>query len=425
MKRNEVSFRRRSTGAALTRLHRRQLQFATACVVSLLALQRIALPLGGGRSVPLVLPLVLALAVLAVVSGILEVDRDRTILVAAALGCCGAVTLFHLAHGGGGSSLSYLYLVFTYVPFFFVLIRPSPVVVDRIFARFQIVMLVMAAIGIAQMAVQLLGVTYSDLLATALPKAFLVPGYHTTYPVVYGSPLYKSNAYLFLEPSFLSQALGAAIVLTLARGRSGWRTAAAVLVYVVALVTTVAGTGIALAVVGTVLVLSTRSARAVIALVGPLVVGIAVAVATPIGAILVRRLSEPSDPNSSASLRFIQPFTVILRSWSEDVSSMLLGRGPGAVERFVVALTGSTSLQGPAPVKLLFDYGGVAAIVFLVTLGWCVFARAPLVPFAGALAFGYLLLSAALLQPVTVLLLWLFTSALSGLDVGRKRILHA
>lgn len=340
---------------------------------------------------------------------LLTIDPSRLVLIFGALVLCGVVALHHLLSDPAASAFSFGYLVVLYAPFVAVVRRPQRWIVDRLFDRFETLMLVAALVALLQMGSQLLGIGYSDILGDVVPQHFLVPGYNTSYPLTYGSSIYKSNAYLFLEPSFLSQFLGTAVVVRLARGKVGWR----LFIYLAAIATTVAGTGMVLALVGGLLVLFTRNARVVAIVFGPLVaIGAAVA-ATPLGGILAARALEVGNSDSSASLRFVQPFQVLGGAWTADIRSMLLGHGPGASERYVVQLTGSTTLQQPVPLKLVFDYGGIAAVVFLVAFAVCVLWRPPLRPLAGGLLLAYLLLSSALLQPITVLTVWLLTSALS------------
>jgi hypothetical protein len=199
-------------------------------------------------------------------------------------------------------------------------------------------------------------------------------------------------------------------------------------VYLAAMAATVAGTGIVLTAVGALFVLGTRHARTVVAFVGPLAAMAAAAALTPLGGIMAGRALEVMNPDSSASLRFVQPFRVLGSAWARDLRSVLVGNGPGASERYVEALTGSTTLQQPVPLKLLYDYGVVAAALFLVAIAICVLWHAPVYPLGAALLGAYLILSSALLQPLTVLTIWLFTSALSetteSFASGRRTIQH-
>ena len=102
----------------------------------------------------------------------------------------------------------------------------------------------MAALSLLFMLAQLLGVRYVDWLAEFVPHALLVQDYVISYPIVYGSPLYKSNAWLALEPSFLSFMIGACVVAALIVRMS----VAKVLILIAGLLSTVAGSGIAVVV---------------------------------------------------------------------------------------------------------------------------------------------------------------------------------
>jgi hypothetical protein len=87
---------------------------------------------------------------------------------------------------------------------------------------------------------------YEDYLKTFVPAQFLAQGYNTSFPMEYGSSIVKANAFVFLEPSFLSQFLALALVVgVIVRVRS-WQ----LLVLALGMASTLSGTGILLLVVG-------------------------------------------------------------------------------------------------------------------------------------------------------------------------------
>ena len=95
--------------------------------------------------------------------------------------------------------------------------------------------------SIAFIVSQLLGVRYYDWLAEVVPHHLLVHDYVISYPITYGSEIYKSNGWVALEPSFMSFMIGVCLVSALVTRMS----MAKVLVLLAGLLSTVAGSGIA------------------------------------------------------------------------------------------------------------------------------------------------------------------------------------
>jgi len=390
---------------------RAQVRMVCALLLAIVLLQRLVLPLGGGSNVPLLLLLAFGVAVAGLAAGLLSLDFGRAALVLLALGICATSGVLALAVGRPDTSvLSVVYLVLTYLPFLLVLDRPPRWVVDRCLRFFTSLATVVGAAAIIQVVLQPLGVAYTDAVASVVPSALLAEGFNTSYPIVYNSTLYKANAWVFLEPSFCSQFLGLAFVVLLAQGRRGWRLA----VIAGGIVCTVAGTGMAVVAIGGGVLLLRRGIGAVRPLLVPLLITLTVAAFTPVGTVLLSRVTETGQSDSSGSLRFVQPFQVIGGAWLSNVSTALLGAGPGASERLAVRVAGSTALQQPAPLKLLYDYGAVAAVVFLVCMLWVFVAGAPVPGLTAALVTTWVILNSALLLPVVVVLLWTFTSLMSS-----------
>lgn len=388
-----------------------QFRLLAGLLIATVLLQRLVIPLGGGAQVPLLLPLALAVGAWGLVRGLLRIDAQRSGLVLLALGACTTTGVLALITGRPDASvLSVLYLVLTYLPFLLVLDRPLPGIVDRCLTVLTRLGVVVGVAAVAQVVLQPLGVAYTDAMASLLPKAVLEDGFNTSYPIVYGSPLYKANAWVFLEPSFCSQFLGLAFVVLLARGCRDWRLA----VLAGGIVCTVAGTGMAVIAVGGLVLVLQRGLSVLRPLLVPLGLALCVAALTPVGAVLADRLTETGDSGSSGSLRFVQPFQVIGGTWIEDPARAVLGAGPGASERLAVRVAGSTALQQPAPLKLLYDYGAVAAVVFLASLLWVFLSGAPLPALTAALVAAWVILNSALLLPAVVVLLWTLTSLVSS-----------
>src|SRR5688572_14711396 len=166
--------------------------------------QRFAVPVGDGIS----------LTILAFPFGVallwrdrhLVADRGRTVAYLGAIAACLLGVAIGQARGHSFSPTSLLLLIALYAPFCLV-VQPSARIHYRaMLPTFTSLMSILAVVAIAQMAIQLAGVHYDDPFRH-VPEDFLLEGYNTLAPVRYGSPVYRANAVIFLEPSFLSQYL--------------------------------------------------------------------------------------------------------------------------------------------------------------------------------------------------------------------------
>jgi hypothetical protein len=379
-------------------------------VLTVIALQRFAVP---GMSTALCLPIVLAVLSYLVLEGAVVPYALRTKLYLLAVGACCAATLVSAAYFNIPWSLNSLALLLVlYLPF---CLRLQPEF-GRLFRPmlefFNAVMLVAACVALAQWAAQMAGWVYHDLL-DFVPQQLLIQTYNTSYPVQFGSSVMKSNAVVFLEPSFCSQYLAIALVVQLLLGRQRWR----MLLYAAALLTTVSGTGLVLAVVGLSFLGARRgpawAARILLLL---LLLGVGIRV-TPLGELLTTRLSEQREQNSSAQARFVAPYVLVAGGLTVDVPTVLVGRGPGVVSRPAAAeLFNTQGVEANYPVipKLAAEYGLIATMAFSAFMIVAIIRGTPSATVTVMMLFVYFVLSGSLLQPHTVLTAYVFTSLFAG-----------
>jgi hypothetical protein len=234
-----------------------------------------------------------------------------------------------------------------------------------------------------------------------VPKKLLLQTYNTFYPIHYGSDIMKTNAVVFLEPSFCSQYLALAIVVQLLLGGRRWRLA----LYAAAILTTLSGTGLMLLALGVSVLVIRRGGRWAVQAVAVVAIAVVAVAVTPLATIIAPRLSETADANTSGNARFIAPYTQVADGLTRNVPALLVGRGPGAVAR-----TSGSQLFNPYGVeinypvipKLAAEYGLIAALVFTWFIVTAVSGRARSPTIAAALLLLYLVLSGSLLQPATV-----------------------
>jgi hypothetical protein len=374
-------------------------------VVATTVLQRIVVP---GTVVFVALPIAYLVVAALAVRGHIVADLPRTLAYLAASALCGTATLVATAWNGLDGSLTSLgLLAVLYIP---CCGRLSPALRQRfpdVLEFFQKLMCVVAAVCIGQYVAQLAGWTFEDLLAF-LPTNTLASTdeYNLSYPLSYGSSIYKSNGIVFLEASFCSQFLAMAIIVQILLGRRWWRIA----LLGVGLVTTFSGTGIVLLGAG-LLVLAVRrggrwAARAAVCLAAA-----AIAVSfTPAGTLLLERSTETAQQGSSGYIRFVAPYELVLASVPEDTSALLVGRGPGSISRDAEFFNpNNVEANYPTIPKLVGEYGLPAALAFLAFILMLFLRGAPSATLGLMAGLLFFVLSSALLTAPIVYFAWLIS----------------
>lgn len=392
--------------AATRSIDRRALNGLRLMILAVVILQRFAVP---GLTVGLCMPIVLAIVVYLASHRILVEDRLRTGLYLLGVTACCAAALLSAIHFSDWSPKSLMLLLVLYAPFC-CRIRPDLRRLYRpLLEFFNKIMVVTACVALAQWAAQLLGWTYQDPLAP-LPRQLLLQTYNTASPITYGSSLMKTNAVIFLEPSFCSQFLAIAVIAQLILGGRWWRLP----LYAAAILTTVSGTGIILLAVG-LFVLAYRRGGPWAAKMFLVVAAPTVAVlATPLGALLKTRSTEPATLNSSGNARFVAPYDQVAAGLARDVPTLLFGRGPGqsSLETSGIRFFNPDQIEANYPVipKLGAEYGLIVAVVFTAFLLVALTRRTPSPTVSAIMIVFHFVLSGSLLQPHTAYTVYLLTS---------------
>jgi hypothetical protein len=383
-------------------------RIATTFLVLLVLTQRFGIPVGD-TSIAVAIPLTYVFAGVLLARRSLTVGRLRAELFLLALAGCLAVTAVVSMLGGTMYMTSLYLMIVIYLPW---LLRipgwNGKDAVQRLGRTFVRLMLILAAMGIAQFGSQLAGIwTYEDYIGELVPPDFLVPFFNTTIPLVYGSDTFKSQAFILLEPSTLSQFCALAVIIGLMLRVPAWQ----VLVLVAGLASAVSGTGIILLIFGAALLLLRAPRR----LRTPYLVASAMALVlvllSPVAAILLDRTSEVSQPRSSGYARFVAPYQEVQRGLNDEPLRYLVGEGPGSVDRVLASRRdgiGADVLYSLPP-KVLFEYGLLAGGLFILFLLLTTLDRAPWRVVPGAVVLMMFFLSGGLLHPQTTTLAWLFT----------------
>jgi hypothetical protein len=407
-------------GEAAKLLERRALNGLRLIVVAVVVLQRFAVP---GLTTGLCLPIVLAIVIYLGSHGILVEDSLRTRLYLLAVTACSGAALLAAFHFGDWSPKSLMLLIFLYAPFCFCLRQEFRHLYRQLLEFFNKIMLLAASVALAQWSAQLLGWTYWDPLAS-LPQKLVLQTYNTFSPVQFGSNMMKTNAIVFLEPSFCSQFLGVALIVQLILGGRWWR----IPLYAAAMLTTVSGTGLVLVGVG-LAVLAVRRGGTWVAKMLLVVVLVGVAVSfTSIGELLITRSNEPGTPNSSGNARFVAPYEQVAEGLGRDTPTLLFGRGPGQSSQNTsgIRFFNMEQIESNYPVipKLGAEYGLVVAILFTAFLLVAITKRTPSPTISAIMIIFHFALSGSLLQPHTVYTAYVFTSlfATAGVYIEERQM---
>ena len=225
----------------------------------------------------------------------------------------------------------------------------------------------LAVVSIVMRLIQMAGVPYFDPLAI-VPKAFLVQGYVITYPIEYGSQIYRSNAWIGLEPSIISLQLGIALVLAILLRANPL----VLILLATGIICTVSGSGVFIVIVALIVMLILPIRRHLWRYVMAGALTLVVALQTKAGRDLAARATEAALAGSSTSLRALEPYRLLWPTWSENPWTVMFGGGAGASQKLVEA-TNRAGLLVPSPVKVFFDYGVIAGLALCVFLVFCYF----------------------------------------------------
>jgi hypothetical protein len=378
-----------------------------ALLLVILLGQRLGVPISEAQQIPAALLLATGLLAFGLLTGAFVLDRQRALLYLTSMTILTLLTVVSLARQQDPSVLSMFFVVALYA---LATVRASVLEADEVRSlldSFVRIMSVLAVVGIIHAGVQFLGIPYDDWFARVVPEPFIMQGYNTGDPVAWDSPIYRTNGVFFLEPSFFSYFLGIAVVVALYRGHSVWT----VSLLMVAIVPTLAGNGLVVVVAGIVALALGRRRRNLLVLVVPVGAAVLLALAIPLADHFLTRITEVGNPDSSSSMRLVQPYELLWPAWLDDPVGLLLGNGAGSATD-VVAASSVDGVLAPVLPKVFFEYGVIGAMAFLVFILWSLGAGGGERPWAAGILVSYLALNAAFLQETFALSTILFVHLL-------------
>ena len=377
--------------------------FAAVAILTVAAalLQKFALPVPAGEVGLNVAVTWGALVVLALWGG-LALDATRLTLFAA---FCGAALIGIALSGRPVQPLAFGVIAAVYAPLCF-RVPVGRALALRCLDVFQNVMIAVTAIVLIQQLLQYtVGNRYWPSL-NGLPSVFLYDGFAYFRPYSYGSPLLRPNGVFFLEVSVVSHYLASALVLELTLFRRASRLAA----FVAGLLACTAGTGPAMLVLASPLLLRHVERRHAVA---AAVVGAPLLAAAAWAGLLdafLSRAGEFADPKSSGYLRIVAPVLDLGRTLG-DPWNLVTGTGPGT------SSSAKDVLQWPVS-KLAYEYGLLTAILFHLFLFAATLFRPPSRTLAVAVLIPHLLFGGGFVSHANVMLILLLCSLLDVRDDG-------
>ena len=385
---------------------RRGLTILKVLIVVTIFGERIGLPNGQDPISIVMIANLIALGFLAI-TGVLTLDRQRTLWYIAA--SCSAVLAAMgvlLTTNSSISLNSLLLLLVIWFTWIFRLRNPyGAALYNQVLDFFVKAVSVLAGLAIFQFFTQFIGLHYTDWLAKWLPANYLIPNYNTSYPVTFGSSIFKANAWVILEPSFLSQFMALGIIIALLRG-ARIRT---ILLLLLGLISSLSGTGFLLLIVGLLAIAVRQPWHLRREIVGGGVVALVVLMLSPASSLLLDRLNEFQTSGSSGSSRFVEPYQVVFRYLQSSLNRQFFGGGPASTR--TGKLSENQAIIYPIISKLFAEYGIIAGLIFTTFIVISIYSRArrPVLP--TVILIFLFLLSASLTQAHTVTLAWVLLGA--------------
>jgi hypothetical protein len=260
---------------------------------------------------------------------------------------------------------------------------------------FQMIILLIAIIGIAQFLLQLVGIPFRDWL-NFIPADNVIYNYNYAIPISYGSSIYKSNGVFPAEPSFFSQLIALSIIIEIYAFQNYKR----LLILFPALFLSFSGTGLLLLAVGLIPLLFSLKWNKLLIIGTITVITLSILFSTGFAAYTFNRIAEFRSPYASGYIRFVSPYTSYQQFFNEKGNTLVFwsGLGPGVSDD----VNWNTPTYLNPLMKLLIEYG-LSGLLFFIYLIYLFFSGQPLW-LALSLFTAYAFLSGGLLTPqITVL----------------------
>ncbi|MBM4764472.1 hypothetical protein [Bacillus sp. B15-48] len=376
--------------------------FIFLILFSLIFLQRTAITIGDLQLSPVFLLSLLSVIILYFFNEV-EIDQKRFLLFLGAISALILASLYALIHSKAVGLASLLSVIAFYLPFIFV--NKSKGSLKYILSTYQGMMMIVAILGIIQFSLQFVGINFIDPLK-GVPEQFLLTGYYTYNPLFPGSPFFKANGMIMLEPSFYSKMLATGIIIEFLTKKR----LKVMILFFIGMLLSFSGTGFIILAVIAVPILFNLKPIKVFAL--TILIGISVFVffEKGYGEIFIERLNEFNTPRTSGHVRFVAPWLAYKEFVTiEDTGTVLFGTGAGTVQNyygreytFDEHSRVFNTAHPTAYIKLLVEYGVLGGLFFTIFIIYTFFSITKNRILLFALLINYSFLTASLLQSTTV-----------------------
>lgn len=338
-------------------------------VVMATLLSKFSPPLGNAMpGLSMVLPVCFAAVVVGVLSSRMQLAYNRLAWFLAMLSVLGLIQVWRGDMFSLTSVLMMGVLGLSYVPVARAGVTSADAV--RFFCNLSVLI---ALLGILQFVLQfVIGRDAAFPIETFVPDAFRTHGYNNMAPLYWGSPIYKANGIVMVEPSTFSQVCALGAIAELSSRERLWRLVA----YAGALVVSYSGTGLLILAV-TLPLFVIMYARWDLLLKGLLLLAVLVVFAEPLHLqVILDRTGEFNSSGSSAFDRFVGWRNLFADKLWTSPSRALLGYGAGS---YVEAANGYNAGE-MAHAKIIFEFGVVGALLYFGFIFYCLFrSTAPLI----------------------------------------------
>lgn len=361
----------------------------TVCSAALFCcvfLQKFALPLGGDLQGPLLIPILGAMLLYLLASRQAFIDTHTAI----PFGLLATAVVMANFLGEAPFSLPSILLMLTLCAMFCFKITIAEAEYHKILYAFEFYMVGVIFIEVGQYLIQLSGHNMPGLNGR-LPDWLLLQFYNYTQPIYFGSVYMKSNGVFFPETSYLSQFLGVALAVEAAVFKRTWM----ILLFLAGVMVSLGGTGMILAAI-VMSEIALRQPRLMLQLSIILVVAVIVGFFYGMFDLLATRMSEFSDPNASASVRFFLPYIKMHENLTGSLSRFLFGAGAGFLDR-------THGFAWSSPSKVWVEEGFISFLFYVPFIG-VVFFRHMYAPLLSLILFAdyFFVTGSGLMQPAAV-----------------------
>lgn len=334
--------------------------------------QKMALPVGGGIQIAFAMALQYVVFAIFLLMGVLRVHVTRTLLLLAFIAF--ATATHALYPGSDGFSPGSIFLLFLILAMYSFVVPMDEENYDRILKTFQIVAACASVMVFVNWGTQIAGMGIFN-IEDFIPLSFRYINYVYMNKLRWDLHWIKPNGFFFLEVSHLSQFIGMALIIELAK----FRRLKFMALYAVALLSSFGGTGTLLVLSSAPFLISRLPRKYLVA--AALAVPFLLVVAAQIGVLdnFTGRVEEFGQEKSSGYNRFVLPAETAAQALGRDGLGGLLGSGAGSIPAGDPTKGGFNGFAWSPYAKVIYEYGLIGFLIWLPLTVLAIFNRG--VPF--------------------------------------------